>query len=248
MNDDDILEDVKVDFSTYSRLTSEASQMIKKSSHDKGKSRPVRRSTEDTSEKTVETPVERPKKKAPEFDVKRDFEDRFTGVKRLDIGCGKTREEGWIGLDNDDRFCPHLKMDARAMLLRDQSVDEARALYSLSCIENPELVLQETWRVLRPNSLLTIVEGMPGADLTLFPGVRHVFTKEYWRCVTETDTYSYVPLGARGCWRLETPPKYSLNNIGQRLAWKLKLTWGDTADAFRNVATQQVVVLKKIVS
>jgi hypothetical protein len=240
--DDDILDDVRVDYSTYSRLNSEVSLLLKAQLSGKNKRETKETIVEEVTEVNKETT--KVEVKEVKFDPKVEFEDRFSRPRRLDIGSGNRREPAWISLDINENYHPHLKMDARAMLLNDGTVDEARALYSLSCIENPELVLQETWRVLVPGATLTVVEGMPGSDLTLFPGVKHSFTVDFWKCVTDINFQNYVPIGAKGRWSLATY-KYTLNNIGQKLCWKFKFTWDETVNTFRNVAQQQLVVLKK---
>jgi len=174
-----------------------------------------------------------------------DLEKRFPRPRRLDVGAGTVRERGWVSLDDDPTTRPHLLMDAHELRLPDESVDQARMTRALSVMREPRLVLIELWRVLTRGAVLTVRDVAPGADLTVLPGTRHELTDAFWSDVTRLRPHRYVPSGARGRWELRRSQR-DFTAVGERLAWKLKLTRDEVLSTFRNVSHEQVVELVKV--
>jgi len=177
------------------------------------------------------------------FDTK-DFLKKHSQPRKLDIGCGSVIESGWIRLDLCERFKPDLLMDAHDLLIPDGSISVARMDYVLGYTRNPEKVLSEIWRVLAPNGILRMTNGAPASDAQLMPGIKHAFPKEFWTDVTEKNPFLYIPEEAKGSWVLDEE-KYDWSATATKLASKLKLTREIVIETFRNVASNQYIILKK---
>lgn len=174
------------------------------------------------------------------------FKKRFPVPRKLDIGCGRVSDNGWIRLDCDEKYKPDLLMDAQNLLMGEKTIQEARMHYVLGYAVDPAKVLSEIWRVLVPNGFLHMINGAPASDIQLMPGVKHSFPKQFWQDVTEGNTHLYVPSEIKGCWEL-IEEKYDWSPTATRLASKLKLEREVVITTFRNVASNQFVTLKKIV-
>lgn len=78
---------------------------------------------------------------------------------RLDIGCGKRKEEGWTGLDVLD-FGQELVADVRKKIpFADASVDQARACHFVEHLTGAERIpfFNELYRVLKVGSVAQII-------------------------------------------------------------------------------------------
>ena len=128
------------------------------------------------------------------FDHKR-FIKQYPKPRRLDIGCGSTSEKGWIRLDCNKRHKPDLFMDAQNLLLKDETIHEARMSYMLGYATDPTMVLSEAWRVLVPGGSLHLINGAPASDIQLMPGVKNSFPKEFWLDVTKKKPSLYIHEG-----------------------------------------------------
>lgn len=77
---------------------------------------------------------------------------------KLDIGCGTNKKEGYVGIDK----CKIRGVDIIVNLeysnlpFKDNTIDNIRAYDFLEHIENTEEVMCEIYRVLKPNSSVTI--------------------------------------------------------------------------------------------
>jgi len=173
------------------------------------------------------------------------FLSKYPSPRNLDIGCGNVSESGWIRLDCDEKYKPDLLMDAQNLLLKPETINQARMNYVLGYAVDPTKVLQEIWRVLVPNGLLHLVNGAPASDIQLMPGVRHSFPKEFWRDVLKKNPHLYIPAKQKGRWGL-VEEKYDWSPTATKLASKLKLERDIVISTFRNVASNQFITLKKI--
>lgn len=85
---------------------------------------------------------------------------------KLDIGCGKKKEAGWIGIDLLAENNPDIVRDVcRGLPFSDNTVDEIRCSQVLEHIPTPTdllFVLDEMWRVCKKNALITI--SVPRVD------------------------------------------------------------------------------------
>jgi len=173
------------------------------------------------------------------------FNKKFPGQRNLDIGCGNCVEKGWIRLDCNERYKPDLLMDAHNILLGNNCIDLARMHYVLGYVIEPSKVLSEVWRILKPNSLLYLVNGAPASDIQLMPGVRHSFPKLFWEDVNKNNPRLYIPEDSKGKWELEDE-RYDWSQTANKLASKLKLTRELVVTTFRNVVSKQYITLRKI--
>jgi SAM-dependent methyltransferase len=173
------------------------------------------------------------------------FKARFPSPRKLDIGCGKVSESGWIRLDCDEKYKPDLLMDAQNLLIGPNTINVARMHYVLGYAADPVKVLREIWRVLVPKGTLHLINGAPASDIQLMPGVKNCFPKQFWQDVTKDNTQLYIPEKEKGRWEL-VEEKYDWSPAATRIASKLKLERDIVISTFRNVASNQFVTLKKI--
>jgi len=78
---------------------------------------------------------------------------------KLNIGCGNNRIEGYINIDSADDTNPDVVVDIRQGLpYPDNSAEEILFFHAIEHIEEKfhERILEEFWRVLRPEGLLLI--------------------------------------------------------------------------------------------
>lgn len=78
-------------------------------------------------------------------------------VIRLDIGCGRSKFKGTLGVD----LVPLPGVDVvadltRGLPFRDSSVSEIYTSHTLEHVENLPAVMEELWRVCKPNALVHI--------------------------------------------------------------------------------------------
>ena len=76
-----------------------------------------------------------------------EFMRKFPKPRKLDIGCGKVAESGWIRLDCDEKMKPDLLMDAQNLLMARETVHQVRMNYVLGYTVDPSKVLSEIWRI-----------------------------------------------------------------------------------------------------
>lgn len=69
-------------------------------------------------------------------------------MRRVILGCGGTRLEGWIGIDKKSVSKAHIVRDIeRGLPFDDSSVDEMMAIHVLEHIKDLIFVMSEVWRV-----------------------------------------------------------------------------------------------------
>jgi SAM-dependent methyltransferase len=85
---------------------------------------------------------------------------------KLDLGCGRHKERGWISVDSDPLVGPDVVADMveHAMTLPDDSVDVVRAIHSVEHLAEArvERLLEEVHRALRPGG--TCIIEMPDLE------------------------------------------------------------------------------------
>lgn len=128
--------------------------------------------------KTATRPVKKTKTPAAEapFQVPPDAAAPTVAALRIDLGCGRVKSDGWVGIDSldfahnviadlsvgpwvfpkDDRL-PRSMFDPRT--LPDNSVDEARSFHFVEHLTGPQRVqfFNELYRVLKPGAGASIV-------------------------------------------------------------------------------------------
>ena len=82
------------------------------------------------------------------------------GMRKLHLGCGQDKPEGWINIDYDPHWNPDLLRDlARGLPYDDKSVDE---IYTKNCLEHIapdelQFVLRECKRVLKVGGTMKVI-------------------------------------------------------------------------------------------
>jgi len=78
---------------------------------------------------------------------------------RLNIGCGKTPKEGFIGIDKIDYGQEIVRDITRGLPFSDNSVDEIYTSHTLEHIERKDVpfVWEEIYRVLKKGGIATII-------------------------------------------------------------------------------------------
>jgi SAM-dependent methyltransferase len=108
---------------------------------------------------------------------------------RLDLGCGYVKPEGFIGLDNlvgegaqivDDANAPDVLLDLNRSPLPfpDNSCAEVRSSHFLEH-SNLDHVINESYRVLKPDGLFMFAVPYANSAEGLFPG-HAIFLTEKW--------------------------------------------------------------------
>jgi len=78
---------------------------------------------------------------------------------RLDIGCGKTTPDGWVGIDAIDFGQKHVHDVRRGLPFADESIAEVRSSHFVEHLTGAERVMffNELYRVMQPNATALII-------------------------------------------------------------------------------------------
>ena len=84
---------------------------------------------------------------------------------KIDLGCGRVKQEGWFGIDCQNLPGVDLVCDCNLPIpLEDNCADEIRAMDFLEHIDNHKRIhiMTEIWRLLKPGGILT--SSTPSTD------------------------------------------------------------------------------------
>ena len=78
---------------------------------------------------------------------------------RIDIGCGKTKEDGWIGIDAIDFGQKHVHDVRKGLPFKDKSVDAARSSHFVEHLTGAERIpfFNELFRVMKSGASAQII-------------------------------------------------------------------------------------------
>lgn len=78
---------------------------------------------------------------------------------KIDIGCGKTKEDGWVGIDAIDFGQKHVHDVRKGLPFKDNTVDQARSSHFVEHLTGTERIqfFNELYRVLKPGAAAQIV-------------------------------------------------------------------------------------------
>lgn len=90
-------------------------------------------------------------------------------VKRLNVGCGRNIQEGWINLDNSDLPGIDIKFDleqcrTQRIPLPDNSVDEFLLSHVIEHIRDAMGVMEELYRIAKPGAVCRILVPYGSSD------------------------------------------------------------------------------------
>ena len=107
---------------------------------------------------------------------------------KLNLGCGHLRLPGYVNVDIDASLAPDLvaNLNECPWPWPDNSADEIRMQHCLEHLDNPEAVIKELHRVLKPARMLTIM--VPHFSL----GGCHWQHKSFWT----VESFSVEPFNA----------------------------------------------------
>jgi len=126
--------------------------------------------------------------------------------KRLNVGCGRNIREGWINLDNSDLPGIDIRFDLEQcqntpIPLPDDSIDEFLLSHVIEHVNNALPLMQELWRVAKPNAVCTILVPHGSSDDAWDDPthIRPYFPNSF--CYFSQPTYWRADYGYRGDWQ-----------------------------------------------
>ncbi|MFQ5863245.1 MAG: methyltransferase domain-containing protein [Candidatus Brocadiales bacterium] len=121
-------------------------------------------------------------------------------MRRLDLGCGPNKKEGYIGIDTHPypRVDVVRDVDRHGLPFDDDSVDEVRAHHFLEHCHDLIFVMNEICRVLRPGGRLVAIVPIVEVGTGAFRDPTHVryFNKDSFLYFTG-HPWTYHGLGIR---------------------------------------------------
>jgi len=106
---------------------------------------------------------------------------------KLNVGCGQKKKEGYIGIDKNDYRQEYVRdIEKYCLPFNDNSVDEIFCEHTLEHLDNPMFVINEFWRILKPEGKAIII--VPHKDNLKAYALRHKrYYNEYTFKALETD-------------------------------------------------------------
>jgi ubiquinone/menaquinone biosynthesis C-methylase UbiE len=78
-------------------------------------------------------------------------------MRNVELGSGIERKSGYIGIDKEDYGQEYVRDVEKGLPFDDNSVDNIFAQHLLEHIVDLQFVMEEIWRVLKPNGILEVV-------------------------------------------------------------------------------------------
>jgi ubiquinone/menaquinone biosynthesis C-methylase UbiE len=75
---------------------------------------------------------------------------------KLDIGCGKNKKAGFLGVDINSGEQVDFVMDVQKLEFEDNSIDEIFSRRCIQHVEDDKKAFREVFRVLKPNGIFTL--------------------------------------------------------------------------------------------
>lgn len=122
-----------------------------------------------------------------------------TGLK-IDIGCGKNKKSGFIGLDRVEMSGVDIvcDFDKEKIPLEDNSVNEVHSMHSMEHISDMLFIMEELWRVCEDKAKITIyVPYFTSVGAFRDPTHKRFFTYETFDHFTDTEKLPTFYSGAK---------------------------------------------------
>lgn len=115
--------------------------------------------------------------------------------KKIELGCGKTKSQGYIGIDRFQLPGVDIVADLnRGIPLDDDSVDVILAGHSLEHFDDIFFTMQEIYRVLKDKGILMVIAPYYMQTLNMVNFFhKTAFTEELFRFLSPFDTVRFTP-------------------------------------------------------
>jgi SAM-dependent methyltransferase len=169
-------------------------------------------------------------------------------MKKLNIGCGSEVLDDWINLDSVDQPGVDITFDLdtipeKCLPFHDNEIDIFLLSHLLEHIENPLDLMEELWRVARPNARLIARVPHGGNDEAwIDPTHRRPYFPRSFAYFAQPK-YHMFDYGYRGDWQCDTV------YLASPLADERDVKHEQLLDAIhyqRNFCTEMVVVLRAV--
>jgi SAM-dependent methyltransferase len=116
-------------------------------------------------------------------------------IKKLQLGCGFSKKEGYIHLDSAEVVKPDILWDLNKFPypFEDNSIDEILAYSILEHLDDVVKVMEELHRIMKPKAILKV--GVPywdGFGFASDPTHKHMFTEYTFEFFSGKADYSFI--------------------------------------------------------
>lgn len=113
---------------------------------------------------------------------------------KLNLGCGPTKKEGYIGVDKVELPAVDIvhDLDTYPYPFESNSVDEVYCSHILEHLDDFNKTMEELWRICKPNALI-IIKGPYFKSQYAFrdPTHKHFFTEKSLRYFDDSHVFSH---------------------------------------------------------
>jgi SAM-dependent methyltransferase len=131
-------------------------------------------------------------------------------VNKIDIGCGHWKEEGYFGLDifNGPQVDCVIDFNRDKLPFADNSIIHAVSFHALEHIQNLSGVLNEIWRVLKPNAQFFVAVPYFNSSINMTNYFHvHNFNEHSFRFFSGEETTNCLP---ERIWKFHFTPTWGL--------------------------------------
>jgi len=111
-------------------------------------------------------------------------------IMKIDIGCGRSKKDGFIGVDMQKTSCVDILSNVDYGLpFADDSIEEVYSSHTIEHLTNCDQFLRELARVCKPGTLVELRMPYYSYKFALNPGHKYVFSDDWFQEVVR-DFYS----------------------------------------------------------